>query len=74
MTDTAFTLKVGVHYNLLSLLPKFTTVNEIWQYILFFASGRKSVQNHVCWKIPGCLPKLPAMDRFLLVLEILLLK
>lgn len=73
MTDTAFTLKVSVHYNL-SLLPKFTTANEIWQYILFFASGRKSAQNHVCRKIPGCLPKLPAMDRFLLVLEILLSK
>ena len=70
MTDTTSTLKVGVHYNLLSLLPKFTTVNEIWQYILIFASGRKSAQNHVCRKIPGCLPKLPDMDRFLLGVEI----
>ena len=73
MTDTASTLQVSVHYNL-SLLPTFTTVNEIWLYILIFAGGRKSAQNHVCQKIPGCLPKLSAMDRFLLVLEILLLK
>lgn len=74
MTDTASTLQVSVHYNLLSLLPTFTTVNEIWQYILIFAGGRKSAQNHVCQKIPGCLPKHSAMDRFLLVLEILLLR
>lgn len=74
MTDTASTLQVSVRYNLLSLLPTFTTVNEIWQYILIFAGGRKSAQNHVCQKIPGCLPKLSAMDRFLLVLEILLLR
>lgn len=74
MTDTVSTLKVSVHYDMLSLLPKLTTANEIWQYVLFFASGRKSAQHHICQKTPGSWPKLVAMECFLLVLEILVLK